>query len=254
MARPFLAVAAALMLAFFAAAHAQAQSSLSERLASEKLAEVEPGTYQAGDIEFMLDRDQGHYLLRFAGSPEVFVLYADHASLGGRVLKYDSGQTVLKVTGWGGITLYTDKKPEGLPAVRNGDSQPPSLPDVSLDDMKHAASDESQHLAYMRRLNLSFSADWDKLASDAQSRALCFDALENAARGIDRFTAGAAAQKAIAAKVRAVLMAESGKPTLELKGEKLIVTYDPDNGYAGRASSRAIARALGTIFHIKTKP
>lgn len=218
-----------------------------------RLAAVQPGTYEAGDdVQFTLDREDTHYLLRFANDPEVFVLYADHASLGGRVLKYDSGETALQIAGWGGMTLYTDQKPGGLPAMRTGDSVPPTFPAVSLAAVKSAASDETKHLAYLYRLNLSFSADWDALADNAALRALCFDALENAARGIDRFSAVPAGHNAIEARVNTVFVATSGKPTLQLKGNSLTVTYDPGKGYAGRASSRAIAHALDTLFRVKT--
>jgi len=254
MARPLLAVATALAPAWIAVPPAQAQSSLAARLATDRLAAIEPGTYQAGEsVEFTIDSDGTHYLLRFAGEPEVFVLYADHAPLGGRVLKYDSGETVLQITGWGGMTLYTDKKPGGLPAVRTGDSVAPSLPAVSLEEMKNAAADEAQHLAYLHRLNLSFSADWDTLADNAAVRALCFDTLENTARGIDRFSTLSDGRHALITHVVAVLVATGGKPTLQLNGKSLTVTFDPNMGYAGRASSRAIARALGTLFNVKTK-
>lgn len=254
MARPFLAIAAALTLACMAAPAAHAQSSLAAKLATGRLATVQSGTYQAGDsIEFMLDDEGTHYLLRIAGNPEVFVLYSGHASLGGRVLKYDSGETALQITGWGGITLYTDNRPGGLPAVRMGASTPPSRPDVSLDEVKSAAADEAQHLAYLRRLNLSFSADWNALSQNAALRALCFETLENAARGIDRFAQGPAGRSTLEAHVSAVLVATSGKPTMQLKGKSLTVTFDPDKGYAGRASSRAIAHALATIFHVQPK-
>ena len=254
MARPFLAVAAALALALVAVPPASAQSTLAARLSNERLGTIQPGTYEAGDnTHFTLDRANGHYLLRFAGDPEIFVLYGDHASLGGRVLKYDSGKTALQVAGWGGMTLYTDKKPGGLPAMRTGDSVAPSLPPVSLDAVKAAAGDEADHLAYARRLKLSFAADWDQLAGDAELRAQCFDALENAARGIDRFAALPAGHRALSGHIDTVMMQTSGKPTLQLKGRKLIVTYDPDRGYAGRASSRAIAQALHTIFRVPLK-
>lgn len=252
MAKPFIAIAAALALACFVAPLANAQSSLSARLATDRLAAIQPGTYQAGEqVNFTLDRAGDNFLLRFDGDPEIFVLYADHASLGGRVLKYDSGETALRVAGWGGITLYTDKQPGGLPAVRTADPVPSAQPDVSLDEVKNAASDEAEHLAYVRRLNLSFSADWSAMAGDAHLRALCFDTIENTARGIDRFAASAEGHRALAAHVSMVLVTTSGKPTLRLSGKQLTVTFDPGKGYAGRASSRAIAHALGTIFHIK---
>ncbi len=132
MARPFLAVAAALVLALSAAPSAWAQSPLASRLSNDRLGTIQPGRYQAGDdTVFEIAPAGRNYLLRFADSPEVFVLYVDHASLGGRVLKYDSGKTALQIAGWGGMTLYTDAKPGGLPALRTGDATPPQLPVVS---------------------------------------------------------------------------------------------------------------------------
>lgn len=255
MAKPFLGVLAALALAGMTVHGAHAQYSLTSRLANERLANVEPGTYQAGDnLDFTLNRDHGRYLLRFADSPEVFVLYAANASLGGRVLKYDSGETAFRVAGWGGLTLYTDRRPAGLPVVRTGAADRPSLPKVSMADMKAAASDETRHLAYEQHLHVDFQPDWKTLAGDAGQRALCFDTLENTARGIERFAALADGHKALKARVRAVVFTTSAKPTLDLKGKSLIVTYVPGKGYAGRASSRAIARALGILFHVATKP
>lgn len=254
MARPFLAIAAVCILAYLAATAADAQSPFEERLATDRLAAVEPGTYQAGEnVTFMLDRGGANYLLRFGGDPEVFVLYISHAPLGGRLLKYDTGKTALRVAGWGGLTLYTDQAPGGLPAVRMGDSMPPSPPEVSLDEVRSAAADESLHLAYMNRLNLGFTAAWNTLAANDNLRAWSFDTIENTARGIDLFAESADGRKALVSHVGIVLVTTSGKPTLRLAGKELIVTYDPGKGYAGRASSRAIARALGIVFHISPK-
>jgi len=252
MAKPFLAIALLLALAPAVASQGLAQTSLSERLESERLGAVRSGAYQAGDhLTFTLDRDGAHYLLRFAGDPEIFVLYADHAALGGRVLKYDTNETAVRVAGWGGITLYTDKNPNGLPATRLGDSTPPATPDISLGALIQAASDETAHLAYADHLSLSFSAAWNSLADDANLRALCFQTIQNTGLGLERFAATGAGAHALTSHVTAVLIQTSGRPTLQLKNGQLIVTYDPGQGYAGRASSRAIARALGTIFGIK---
>ena len=252
MAGPRFAFAAAFALAFFAGATAHAQAPLSDRLQGEKLADIQSGQYQAGDnVKFSLDGAQGYFLLRFDGDPEVFVLYSDYASLGGRVLKYDSGETALQIAGWGGMTLYTDANPGGLPATRTGDSVEPSLQPVSLSDMQNATGDESEHLAYMRRINLSFDADWKALAGDDTLRARAFDALENTARGIDRFATTPDGRKALAQRFNRVLIAVGDKPTLSANAKTLIATFNPDRGYRGRASSRAIARALGRLLHVK---
>src|SRR6202000_1193717 len=98
--------------------------------------------------------DGDNFLLRFDGNPEVFVLYTAHVSMGGRELKYDSGETAMQVAGWGGMTLYTDSAPNGFPAVRTGDAGASSTPNVSLPAMQNAAADEAEHLAYMRGLRL----------------------------------------------------------------------------------------------------
>src|SRR5262249_23534250 len=80
------------------AAAAPAHAGFFERLLGGRLASVQDGQYVAGDkIRFQIQRDGKNYLMRFDGDPEVFVLSSDHTSLGGRMLKYDSGETALRV-------------------------------------------------------------------------------------------------------------------------------------------------------------
>jgi hypothetical protein len=230
-----------------------AQDDVGARMSLERIATIRTGTYAAGDqIRFSLDRYAAHYLLRFDNEPEIYVVYADHGSLGGQVLKYDSGATALKVAGWGAITLYTDSQPSGLPAERTGDSMAPVLAQISLSAMQGAAEDEAEHLSYVRRLHLSFTADWPALAADPGLRLLAFDTMQNTARGIDRFAANGAARAALAAKIDTVRIMIGAKPTLELHGRVLNVTFNPSQGFAGRASSRGIARALGKLLSATT--
>ncbi len=218
-------------------------------MSAARLGNVAPGAYLAADtVKFSLAQDGDNFLLRFDGAPDVFVLYTAHASLGGRELKYDSGETALQVAGWGGMTLYTDAAPNGLPAVRSGDAVPPAPANVSLGDMQNAAGDEAEHLAYTRGLRLNFTADWGALAGNGAVRAFAFDTLENTVRGIDRFSITAFGREALAKRVAMVMVALGAKPTLGLDGKTLIVTFNPEHGYDGRASSRAIARALEKVF------
>ncbi len=240
------------LLAFGGAVHGQ--SGLGERLSLDRLGDIQTGIYTISTgTTFTLDHDADKYLMRFVNEPEVYVLYVDHASLGGRVLKYDSGATALAVSGWGAVTIYTDAQPGGLPADRSGASTPPSLAPVSLSDMQKAAADEATHLVYTRGLRILFNADWTALAGDAVLRALTFDAMQNAARGIDRFTANPAARAAVAAKMDMVQMVSGGRPTIALHGRTLLVTFTPSRGFVGRASSHGIARALGQLFSIPTE-
>jgi hypothetical protein len=232
-----------------------AQTEMSARLSSDRLGGIQTGYYLAGDnLPFTLEPYGDKYLLRFPGQPEVFVLYVDHGMMGGRVLKYDAGGVAIRVSAWGGMTLYTDSAPQGLPTVKNDAPTraqrvgPLALPTPSLADLQKAANDEAAHLAYSRKLKLSVSADWNAFADNETLRGQFFDAMENAVRGIDRFTADARARDRFVEKVDSIRMAVSRVPTLALRGKTLVVTFVPDTGYAGRASSRAISQALGTIL------
>jgi hypothetical protein len=245
---PNRGIALLLCACLLSAGAAHAQDAMSERLSNDKIGAIATGTYNAGKARFTLDSYGDKYLLRLAGDPEVYVLYADHASLGGRVLKYDYGAVVIQVAGWGGVTLYTDAEPGGAPAERVADTLPPSLSAISLGDMQNAAEDESAHLAYARGVRLGFTTDWNTLGGDSVLRAQAFDAMENAGRGLDRFAASAPARAALSQKIDTVRIDIGGRPTIALSGKTLIVTFNPQRGYAGRASSRAIAHALGTLF------
>ncbi|MGH6876069.1 MAG: DUF4908 domain-containing protein [Rhizomicrobium sp.] len=235
---------------------AQAEASLQSRISSDRPGRIESGTYLAGDhIGFALAAAGADYLLSFDGSPEIFVLHANNASLGGRVLKYDSGETALLVSGWGGITLYTDADPAGLPAVRTGECAIPApVAAVSVADVENAALDDAEHLAWGRRLDLAFSADWNALADSAPARAMALDAMENVTRGIERFGKSAPGHAALARNVKTVVLATAGQPTVTLKGSTLLVTFDPDRGLEGRASSRTISRALRALLRATHGP
>lgn len=249
MARRSVLVAGLASLVLGCAVSARAQSGLMERLTLDRLAAVQPGLYVAGDrVRFQLGGAGNNYLLRFQGNPEIFVLYSDRTSLGSRELKYDSGETAIRVAGWGGLTLYTDSDPNGLPAVRTGDAAIPPLGPVTLDDIQSAAGDEGQHLGYTRRLKITFTADWNVLEANPGLRGPAFDAMENAARGIDRFARSGANRDQLSNRIDTVTLATATRPTIYLHSRTLVVTFNPDRGYVGRASSRAIARALDSLF------
>jgi hypothetical protein len=232
----------------------RASAEVYERIEQQHFGSIATGDYQAGDnLRFSIVRYRDEYLMRFAGQPEVFVLYADFGSLGGRVLRYDSGAIAIQVAGWGEMTVYTDDQPQGLPTARTGDSSAPSPPSVTLAQVQSAADDEAAHLTYARGVRVSFAADWNALSSDSSLRALAFDAMENAARGIDRFTANQAARGVFTQKVSAVrIMQTTDKPKIWVTDKTLVVTFNPHQGYIGRASSRAIAFALGKWFSVPT--
>jgi hypothetical protein len=219
------------------------------RLSSDRLGHVEAGTYQAGEkAEFELGTSGSSYLLRCNGSSEVFVLTPDSAPMGGRVLRYDSGETALQVSGWGGVTFYTDADPEGLPAVRTGVTPIFTLPAVSADDIRVAGEDLAEAIERVHRMNVAFSVDWSSVPDTSSARARVLDAMENIARGIERLGRSVRWRQALSRRISEVLVAKGGTPAVKLSGKTLLITFNPESGYEGRASSRAIASALGTLL------
>ncbi|HEY0105410.1 MAG TPA: DUF4908 domain-containing protein [Rhizomicrobium sp.] len=250
---PWRGIAFAAIVLLGCAGPVLGQADIGARLSVDRLGDVETGIYAVSNgASFSLNRYDDKFLMQFAGDPEIYVLYSDNGSLGGRILRYDSGETALAISGWGAVTVYTDAQPAGLPADRSAGSETPVLHFVSLGEMQEAAADEGTHLSYTRGLNIGFDADWSALVTDINLRKQTFDTMQNAARGIDRFAATPAGRAALGARVENVHIVIGGKPQIVLHGRTLLVTFSPSRGFAGRASSHGIARALGRMFSVPT--
>ncbi len=230
--------------------------SMASRLAADRLSAVQPGVYSSGEKDsFILHRyPGGKFLLRFSGTSESFVLTMDRGSLGTKLLKYDTGATALRVSVWGGLTLYTLASPGGVPATRQSEAPPLPVLAVSLAELRAALSDEAAHLAYTQKVTLKFSADPSVLESNPETRGRAFDALVNAGLGIERFLASAPpSRQALIKRINSVKLAEGGKPTVSIVGQTLLVSFVPGEGHHGHASSLAIQQELGRLMAISAK-
>lgn len=241
-------------LALLGAGGAAAQDPtdpMAARLSADRVGGVAAGDYSAADdINFTLLPYGDKYLLRFDDNPENFVLYGDRVALGGRELKYDTGALALKVSVWGGVTLYTQQAPSGIPATRNGDpTAPPKIP-VSTANLVAALADEGSHIAYAQQLKLRFSADDSILKNNDDVRANAFDALINSGVGIEHVVATPAGRSAFTRRFDQVRIVEGDKPTIAISGRTLLVSFVPSAGAAGRASSRAITVALRKMLSL----
>jgi hypothetical protein len=231
-----------------------AMTGMAARLSAERVGPVAPGLYGAGDTAFVLSAyPGGKYLLRFAGAPESFVLTVDRASLGAKLLKYDTGATALRVSVWGGLTLYTADRPGGIPATRQGEAPVAQALAISEPELATAFHDEARHLTYTQKIALTFSADPSVLSADPETRGRAFDALTNAARGIEQFVAGPAGRMAFTHRVHEVKVTEGAKPTVVIAGQTLLVSFVPGEGHEGHASSLAIQQELGKLFSVTPK-
>ena len=182
---------------------------------------------------------------------ETFVLTMERGSLGAKVLKYDTGTTALRISVWGGLTLYTQDAPQGLPATFQNDAPAPTPLAISANELTTAFGDEASHLVYVQNIALKFSADAAVLAGDAETRGRAFDALTNAATGIERFIAAQpSARQVLARRINSVKVAEGGKPTIAISGQTLLVSFVPGEGHEGHASSLAIQMELSKLLAV----
>lgn len=256
-----VAFSIACLLAVSTAAFAQPDAgpgvapAMASRLQTERVSAVEPGLYSAGDGGFVLEPyGAGKYVLRFTGGNESFVLTAERGSLGARILKYDTGATALRVSVWGGLTLYTQDNPSGIPVVRQGDAPAPTPLTVSSGELITAFADETGHMTYVQKVAIKFSADPAVMQADPETRGRAFDALTNAAVGIERFLASLpVARQLFARRISSVKVAEGGKPTITIAGNTLLVSFVPGEGHEGHASSLAIQQELSRLFAVTTK-
>lgn len=224
---------------------------MASRLAAERMGAIQPGLYSAGDGgSFILTAyGAGKCLLRFTGRSETFVLSVERGSLGAKLLKYDTGTTALRVSVWGGLTLYTQNAPQGLPATYQGTAPQPPVLAISAAELQAAFNDEASHLSYVLNITLKFSADPSVMVADPETRGRAFDALVNAGVGIERFLASTpSARQTLTKRVNSVKVAEGGKPTVALLGQTLVVSFVPGEGHEGHASSLAIQQELGKLF------
>jgi hypothetical protein len=200
------------------------------------------------DLKFLIDNKAGDVRLRFADSAEVFYLTSDPAPLGGRVLKYDTGEVALHVAGWGGVTLYTDTAKVGVPAEREDDAADFDPAAVDAENVKSFAAGLTQELATANDLAIGFAADWNALARTntaeaGLARALACDAMRDATYAIEN-VAKRTSHETLAVRLQSVQVRPGPKPGTRLQKGALIVVYAPADGVSARPSSRAIARVL----------
>lgn len=203
------------------------------------------GAYLAGDTtRFTLDRYRDLERLRFSGNDEIYYLTIEPAALGGRVLKYDSGDVALQVAGWGGVTLYTREKPDGIPAERLGELAAQAEGGLATPDAKTLAQRLSEEIQSRTGLTIGFRANWEALNQSDVTRALATDALRNATLAIERAATSRKLGQQVFAQftiVRIVLASDSSAAI----GDKLLTVHiAPPRGLAGRPSSLALLKVI----------
>src|SRR5581483_8220750 len=133
-----LTLAAGLAAAALATASPAGPPSLREAFLGSRMAESRKsappivGRYQADDGGFfVLDRSAPRPLLKFDDSPEIWVLAPGAGPRGDTIYRNDLGEPMVRTTKLGGMTVFTEKRPEGSAAAFEGSSSPLRIPPLS---------------------------------------------------------------------------------------------------------------------------
>jgi len=197
--------------------------------------------YQAegGEI-FVLDRTQSKALLKFQGRDEIWLLERHAAPRGDTLFKNDVGETVLRASKLGGLTLFTRQAPNGQAVTATGPADPLSIRRVmsfgvlfrNLVVAGHRATRAAQHALTVTFLDEATADSSGAIADAAIVVAEAFEALDRAGRR-DQL-----------ARWRKVYLTLGDKADVKADGEVLVIVLNPKKGFAGRPSSARIARTL----------
>ena len=192
---------------------------------------------------FVVDRSAGNrLLLKFENSPEVWVLEGHAAPRGDTIYKNDQGEAVLRATRLGGMTVFTDRQPDGAAAALVGKTSPLKL-------IRIGPAELIQHIriagiragrAAQRQINIEFSADSD-------SASLIADAATAFSEAVVRIAAREDGRR-ILGNFGKIRIEAAKKPSVKLTDKKVLeIRVTPSMGLVGRPSSER--GAVGSLAY-----
>lgn len=207
----------------------------------------ENGHYYAGEgVEFLVDHngEDGNARLRFVGDEEIFYLRSDPSTLGGRVLKYDTGDVALAVSSWGGVTLYTPSAPNGLPAERMSDAPSLDPEPLSAGEVQGFAQSLARTLQERENLSIGFAANWDRITRGNRIRALATDSMRNATYALAELARMAETKSEYAERIKVIRLIASNETDISVTNDTVTISINANGEPWERPSSRSIIKAI----------
>jgi hypothetical protein len=200
------------------------------------------GRYQTDEGRaFVLDRSSARVLLKFDGNPEIWVLQAAPGPRGDVIYRNDLGEEMLRATRIGGMTVFTQKRPDGSAAAFFGASPPLRIPQLSPEGLENRFLDASTRASRAAQHQIEFETGKDAEAETASAFA---DAATVAGYALVEMAARPE-NRAAMATIADVVITQGARPAVALRKGVLTVTINPRQGLSGRPSSRLIEHAAG---------
>ncbi len=189
-----------------------------------------------GDV-FTLDRTGSKALLKFDAGFEVWALTPQQAPRGDTIYKNDLGEPVLRATRLGGLTIFTDHRPDGEAAALVGVGNPLKLAIMGPQALFERLAQAAIRTSHAVHRGISFEGEATPVSS-----ALMADAALVASEALIRMSKRSDGHRFVD-RIQRVRFVEGRKAAAELSSEGvLLITLAPPQGQAGRPSSDRIQR------------
>jgi hypothetical protein len=188
---------------------------------------------------FVLDRSHRPPLLKFDDSLEVWVLSPSRGPRGDVLYKDDVGDTLLRATKVGGMTVFTSRRPQGSAAALVGATSPLKMANLGPGALYQRMIQASIRATRQTRHLVGFEAP----DADPNSSALIADTAALAAEAIVDVAARPSG-RAAANRISKVVLAKGSRPSVGMQHGVLVIYVTPAQGLAGHPSSAKIAEAI----------
>ena len=192
---------------------------------------------------FVFDTQPGKpAILKFEDSPEIWALHASPGPRGDVIYKNDLDEPVLRATRLGGVTLFTPDQPEGLPAARIGLASPPRMAvDMGPEVLWNIFVEASARASRAAQRLVVFEGPEDLTPATAPVFA---DAAVVVSQAFARVSGQGKSGRVLLTRFSQVEFNAGRGPAAVARGEIVQITVCPDQGVAGRPSSRKVAMVL----------
>jgi hypothetical protein len=187
---------------------------------------------------FVLDRSTPKPLLKFDDSPEIWQLQPAPGPRGDVIYRNDLGEPMLRATLLGGMTVFTEKRPDGSAAALVGASPPLRIAPLSPAGLFNRFYQSSVRASRAAQHEVEFDTGQDAEPATAASLADAAMVTSEALVGLATRPGG----KAFLARISAVVIAQGERPAVNLQKGVLTITIVTAEGIGGRPSSRRIER------------
>lgn len=196
-------------------------------------------------IGFVLDLTGEAPKLKFDGSNEILVMRWVPAAGGDRLLVREDQFVVLRVSGLGGVTLFTPQNSRGVPVAPDRRPVQPlqfNVPSIAV-VRDFAARIMAQARAETGR-DVFFDANWAQAERDPVIRGLLFDSIRNTGTALIDWIHAGAGRNAVGITLRRIRFVAGPIALPYRQGDTFVVTFTPGQGLAGRPASNVIYRQL----------